>query len=371
MKNKTLFISGLAVASALLIAFVLLLVLGKNPLTFLFTLLTVMADDPNGNVLTSFISRLVPLTFTALGVAFAFRTGLFNIGAEGQFGMGILGAIIVGSMPGIPAPLHLVLSLAGGFVLGAIWGLIPGLLRAYFAVHEVVLSIMMNYIALYLLKGLFLPAFANPIKGHQAVSVQESASLVSLFGETELFRVPLNYWVFFLIMLLGVFVYHFIINKTTFGFELRAGGLNEHSARYAGMKSKRNIMLSLTIAGGLAGLGGAFYVLNGTTVATAGFVHTGFGFDGLVAALLGGSTPLGTLVGSGIFGYLSAVNIRLQQRVGIPKQITDMIMALILFFIAMAYAFEWLQAEVTKRRQKLQPEDTSEPFELSKEGGGI
>jgi len=371
MKNKTIFISGLSIICALFIAFIILLILGKNPLTFLVTLLTVLADDPNGNVLTSFVSRVVPLAFTALGVAFAFRTGLFNIGAEGQFGMGLLGAILIGSIPGIPAPLHVLLVLVGGFTFGAVWGLIPGFLRAYFAVHEVVLSIMMNYIALYLLKGLFLPALSHPMKAHQAISPQDSATLATVFGEAEFLRVPLNYWVFFLIMLVGVLTFHFIINKTTFGFELRAGGFNEHSARYAGMKSKRNIMLSLMIAGGFAGIGGAFYVLNGTTVATGGFVHTGYGFDGLVAALLGGSTALGTLVGSGIFGYLSAVNIRLQQRVGIPKQITDMIMALILFFIATAYAFEWLHRWLKKRRGKIESKDTSEPLELSTEGDGV
>jgi simple sugar transport system permease protein len=371
MKNKTLFISGLAIISALFIAFVLLLMLGKNPITFLMTLLTVLGDDPNGNVLTSFVSRLVPLTFTALGVAFAFRTGLFNIGAEGQFGMGIVGAILIGSIPGIPAPIHILLVLLGSFTFGALWGLMPGFLRAYFSVHEVVLSIMMNYIALYLIKGLFLPALSNPMKPYQALSPQPSATLESVFGAGEFLRVPLNYWVFFLIMLAAVGVFYFIINKTTLGFELRAGGFNEHSARYAGMKSKRNIMLSLTIAGGFAGLGGAFYVLNGTTVATSGFVHTGFGFDGLAAALLGGSTAIGTLVGSGVFGYLSAVNIRLQQRVGIPKQITDMIMALILFFIASAYGFEWLRKKLKQRREKKKPHDTSKPFEFSTEGEGV
>lgn len=351
MKNKTLIISIMAFVFALLISLLILLLLGKNPITFVITLFTVFFNDKNGTLMTSFLLRIVPLTFSALGVAFAFRTGLFNIGAEGQVSMGIFGAALVGTIPGIPTGLHLILVVLSGFIFGALWGLIPGIFRAYFEVHEVVITIMMNYIALELLKGVFLPMIADA-NGHQVKAMQASATLSTAFGDAKFLGVALNYWLFLVIALLAVALYHFIINKTVFGFELRAGGLNEHGAKYAGMKSKRNIMLSMAISGGFAGVGGAFYTLAGTIVSVAGFSHTGYGFDGMAAALLGGSTAVGSLIGSSILSYLGAVNTKIQQLVGVPKEITEMIVALILFFIAMSYAFELIMKHLNNKKAK-------------------
>jgi len=352
MNKKSLLISISAFVFALFIALLILLLLGKNPIEFLIALFTVFFNDKNGTLIRSFFTRIVPLTFSALGVAFAFRTGLFNIGAEGQVSMGVFGAVLVGTIPGIPVGLHFLLVILTGFIFGAVWGFIPGVLRAYFEVHEVVITIMMNYIALYLLRGLLLPMFSDPLQNHQTLPLQPSATLTQLFGETEILNVPLNYWVFLGFALIGVAVFYFIINKTVFGFELRAGGLNEAGAKYAGMHSKRNIMLSMTIAGGFAGIGGAFFMLTSVTTATASFSQTGYGFDGLAAALLGSSTALGAFAGSGILAYLSAISTKIQQLVGVPKEITEMIIALILFFIAMSYAFELFWNKFSKDKPK-------------------
>ena len=342
MKNKKLLVSLTAFVFALFIALIALMFLGKNPVSFLITLFTAFFNDKNGTLITSFFTRIIPLTFSALGVAFAFRTGLFNIGAEGQVSMGVLGAVVVGTIPGIPAGLHFILVILAGFVFGALWGLIPGILKAYFEVHEVVITIMLNYIALYLLRGLFLPMFNDPGHPHETIPIAASATLQNVFGAGRFLKVPLNYWFFLAITIFAVFAFHFIINKTVFGFELRAGGLNESGAKYAGMSAKRNIMLSMAIAGGFAGIGGAFFMLTSGSTATASFLQTGYGFDGLAAALLGSSTALGSFAGSGILAYLSAVSTKVQQLVGVPKEITEMIVALILFFIAMSYAFELL-----------------------------
>jgi len=365
-KNNTLLVSISAFLFAVFIALIILLFIGKNPITFLITLVTAFFNDRNGTLITSFLSRIVPLIFASIGVSFAFRTGLFNIGAEGQVSMGVFGAVLVGIIPGIPPGLHLILVILSAFVFGAIWGFLPGLLKAYFGVHEVVITIMMNYISLHLLRGYLMPLFADPEKIHQTLPLQESATFRRTFENFSFLRVPLNYWLFLIIGLLAIALFAFIINKTVFGFELRAGGFNKDAADYAGMKSKRNIILSMVISGGFAGIGGAFFILTSITTATNGFSQTGYGFDGLAAALLGGSTPIGSLIGSGVLGYLSAVSTKLQQLVGIPKEITEMIVALILFFIAMSYLFELSWTKILRKKV-----ETKKTNDVTNAGGEV
>lgn len=323
---------------ALLIVCFLLFFLQKNPLDFLFIIFTGFFTNPI--LLVTFFTKITPLIFATLAVAFAFRAGLFNIGAEGQLLMGMFGAIIIGIIPGIPTFIHLPLVLMSGFFFGALWGAIPGILKAFFQVHEVVISIMLNYIGFYLLKDQLLPLYGDPEKSKTLTyALLDSATLDNLTS-IQILGISLNEIIFFCIGLLAILLFYIIISKTKLGFELRAVGSNKFAARYAGMKSKRNIILAMLISGGFAGIGGAFYIINLGAIATNGFEMTNVGFDGLAAALLGSSMPLGSLVGSLILSYLSAISLEIQQVLAVPKEITDIIIALILFFIAIGYFFD-------------------------------
>ena len=354
MKNKVLRSSVTAFLAALLVTLIILALIGKNPFAFLYVIFTALFTDTTGNLLTGFVQKSVPIIFAGLGVAFAFRTGLFNIGAEGQVTMGIFGALAVGIIPGIPAIIHLPLTILAAAVMGGLWGLIPGILRAMFNVHEVVMTIMMNYISLYLMRDWLMPLFADPSKSDtQTYAIQDSVALKA-FGQTKLFGIPANIILFFIIGILGVILFSTIINKTKFGFELRTAGSNMDAADYAGMKSKRNMALSMAIAGAFAGVGGAFSLISTSLVATGGFTQTNVGFDGLAAALLGGSTGIGTFISGVLFSYLNIVSLEIQYVLDVPKEVTAMIIALILFFIAMSYMFDtaWAKVLVNKKPKK-------------------
>lgn len=364
MKKNTILTSISAFVFAVLVILIWLLFLGKNPIEFITILFTAFFNDKNGILISGFFLKISPLIFAAISVAFAFRTGLFNIGAEGQLSMGVFGAVVVGVIPGIPPFIHLPLVILSSFLFGAFWGFIPGMLKAVFKVHEVVITIMLNYIALYLLKDALLPIYADPSKSlTQTYPISENVLLKGL-STTKIIGVPLNSILFFLIALLAVGIFAFIINKTKFGFELRAGGLNRDAAEYAGIKSQRNIMLSMAIAGGFAGIGGAMYVVTLGSVATGGFSGTNIGFDGLAAALLGSSTPIGVLIGSGVLTYLSVVSLEIQQVLSVPKEITEMIVALILFFIAMSYMFDVMWSKIFGKFEK---KDEDKPTEKNLE----
>lgn len=348
MNKKVLRSSVTAFFAALLVTLVVLLLIGKNPLSFLWVIFSAFFTDSTGTLLSGFIIKSVPILFAGLGVAFAFQTGMFNIGAEGQVTMGIFGALAIGLIPGIPTIIHLPLTILGAAFMGAIWGFIPGILKAIFQVHEVVITIMMNYIALYLMKDWLLKYFADPEKAGTQTKILQESVLLKSFGQTKIFGIPANYLVYFAIGILGVVLFSFIINKTKLGFELRTVGKNIDAANYAGMKTKRNMALSMTIAGAFAGVGGAFFLFSTSLVATEGFVQTGIGFDGLAAALLGGSTGIGTYVSSLILSYLDIVSLEIQHVLSVPKEVTAMITSLILFFIAMSYMFDLLWDKTLK-----------------------
>ncbi|GBU11316.1 ABC transporter permease [Erysipelotrichaceae bacterium] len=359
--NKTKILSLLsAIIFAILVVLIILILLGKNPFDFLVVLFTAFFHDENGNMISNFFQQISPLIFAAIGVAFAFKTGLFNIGAEGQVTLGILGALVVGYIPNIPVFIHLPLVLLSGFIFGAFWGFIPGVLKAYFKVHEVVITIMLNYIALYLVKDTFFPIFGNPATtNRETLALADSLTFKNLAG-LKILRIPVNFWIYFLFALLAVGVFYFIIYKTKFGYEIRAGGLNSDAADYAGIKSKKNMMLAMMISGGFAGIGGAVYLLMIGTIATNGFELTNIGFDGLAASLLGSSTPIGVLFGSTILTYLNVISLEIQQVLIVPKEITSMIVALILFFIAMSYMFEKFWDKRLQKSEKKQPKNRKE-----------
>ncbi|PVZ58920.1 ABC transporter permease [Arthrobacter sp. H-02-3] len=270
-----------------------------------------------------------PLITAGLGVALAFRAGLFNIGAQGQIIMAGILASWVGFALHLPVGLHLLLVLVAGVVGGAVWGGIVGVLKARTGAHEVIVTIMFNYIALYLLRYLLdtdlfqRPGESTPI----SPILDPSAVYPLLFGSQYRLHVG-----FLLAIAATVFVW-WLLNRSTIGFEFRAVGANPKAALTAGINVPRATILVMTIAGGLAGLAGVAQVAGTEKVLTDGVAAT-YGFDAITVALLGRSSPWGTFAAGLLFGAFRAGAVQMQIQTGTPIDIVLVVQSLIVLFIA-------------------------------------
>jgi simple sugar transport system permease protein len=270
-----------------------------------------------------------PYIFAGLAVALGFRVGLFNIGVEGQLYIGAIFAVAAGIyITGLPAIIHIPLALLAGAIGGGIWGFIPGWLKAKTGGHEVINTIMMNYVAFrvseYLLRG----PLKNP-EGYSPVSawIQDSAKLFRFFDKPIRFHMG-----FFIALLVAGIVYWFLF-KTTWGYTLRTVGANPRAAKYAGMNITQSTVLAMVLSGGLAGLAGANEVL-GVNYNLAVAFSSGYGFDAIALALLGKSHPVGVVLAALLFGFLRNGAIQMQLTAGIPIDIISVLQAFILAFIA-------------------------------------
>lgn len=270
-----------------------------------------------------------PLICAGLGVTLAFRAGLFNIGAQGQIIIGATLAAWVGFSWQLPVGLHLLLVVLAGLVGGAVWGGLVGLLKARTGAHEVIVTIMLNYIAIYLVGYLLTtgafqrPGSSNPI----SPQLQATALYPRLFGDA--FRL---HWGFVVAVLATVFAW-WLLNRSTIGFELRAVGANPTAARTAGISVTKGYVVVMLVAGALAGLAGVAQVAGTEHVLTAG-VAASFGFDAITVALLGRSTPWGTFAAGVLFGAFRAGGVTMQTNTGTSIDIVLVVQSLIVLFIA-------------------------------------
>ena len=301
----------------------------KNPFdpTLPLTAYGALAQGAFGSY-DSLVSTLVlttPLLLAGLGVAIGFKGGLFNIGAQGQFLMGSVGAVaaavlVKGSPPIIAIPAALV----GGMVVGAAWAFVPGLLKATSGAHEVVTTIMMNYIALasmaWIVSGPLRQVGSNP----PSTPDVGAAALPIVLGRSGHIGI--------FIAFVAVPIAWYLLYRTTRGFEIRAVGANPDAARYAGVKPRRMIILTMSIAGMLAGLAGACVVLGISHRMNTTF-NTSVGFDSITVALLGRSNPIGVMFSALLFGAMRAGAPPMQINAGIPVELVDFLQALILLFL--------------------------------------
>jgi simple sugar transport system permease protein len=270
-----------------------------------------------------------PLILCGLAVAVAFKSGLFNIGAQGQFIFGAIGASFIGFHYQLPFGIHILIAVAFGILLAAVFGGIAGFLKAKTGAHEVIVTIMLNYIAArFILWILRQTAFLRPGRiDPLAPPVKESARLPLLLGDQ--FRV--NYGIL-IALAAAVFVY-FILNRTTLGFRFRAVGANATAARTAGISVGATTIAAMVFSGGLAGLGGAVHVLGNQYELTAD-VAGSFGFDAITVALLGRGSPVGVVLASILFAALRVGGVTMQANVQVPVEIVLVIQALVVLFIA-------------------------------------
>ncbi|MBI2762248.1 MAG: ABC transporter permease [Chloroflexi bacterium] len=271
-----------------------------------------------------------PLILAGLAVAVAFRSGIFNIGAEGQLKIGAVFAVWVGIWVPLPGPLHILAALAAGVIGGAAWGFIPGILKAKTGAHEVITTIMLNAIAQQIMLTLLLSPILQPEGGTTPISrtVMDSAQLPVLL---DLPKIRVHFGL--IIALLAAVWTSWLMFRTTKGFEFRAAGLNPRAAGYAGMRAGRTIVLAMIVSGGLAGLAGASEVL-GTTHYLSPTISPGYGWDAIALALLGGTRPSGVVIAALLFGALRAGGPSMALATGVPIDLLAFISALVIMFVA-------------------------------------
>ncbi len=291
-----------------------------------------------GESLGEVLFKATPLIITGLAVAFAFKTGLFNIGVSGQLMIGAFFAVYVGVKWNLPPSIHWLVAMLAGIFGGMLWALIPALLKAFRNVHEVVATIMMNYIAMYMSKMLIEATIYDTVR-QEARPVMTGAILPTL-GLDKLFgNAQINSGI--VIAILATIIVYVLLEKTTFGFQLKAVGFNRNAARYAGVNDKRNIVYSLLISGALAGLAGAVLYLapaNAIRLETT-YQISNYGFQGIAVALLGMSNPIGTMGAGLFFGYIEAANQELQAW-DFKREIIDIISSSIIYFSAFTLFFQ-------------------------------
>lgn len=349
-KRLSRWIPVIAVLLGFLFGALVMLLTGENPVILFKAVIRAVfginldyIGDPKRffsvRTLANYFVYVMPIVLTGLSVAFAFRTGLFNIGAEGQVIVGSMMAAIIGVLFDGPKIILLPAVIVGGALAGAVWGFIAGYLKAKYNVHEVVVTIMLNYTARYLSNYLLKQLPGS--KPHETVMLHSNALLQSKFLSAVTEKSLLHWG--FIIVIIAIVIFSYIINKTTFGYELKAVGYNPFAAEYAGMKVKRNAALSMAISGAFSGLAGVIIVAGtfGKGRVLSGFEN--YGFDGIAVALIGGNTGLGSLFSGMLLAALKASQPIMDGQ-GVPNAIAVIISASIIVFVAMKTGLiEWIQ----------------------------
>ncbi|WP_313756077.1 ABC transporter permease [Tissierella sp.] len=326
-KNKllTIIIPMVSVLLALLIGSILLLFIEVNPLEAYKYL--IFGNFTNIYNIAEIFVKATPIILTGLSFAFAFRTGLFNIGGEGQMFAGAMAAVFVGLKTGHLSPfITIPLCLLASIVAGGIWGMIPGILKGIFGSSEIIITIMFNYVALYLISYLVDKPLREASGFYpQTDLIGENAFLPYVISNTRL------HIGFIIAIIISVIVY-IVLWKTPFGYRLRAVGHNPDGAEYSGINIRRNIIISLAISGALAGVAG-FTEINGIHHRLLDNFSKNVGFDGIAAALLGSANPVGVVISSILLGMLQTGANSMQRGVGVPANIVSVIQALIIILV--------------------------------------
>ncbi|WP_223902136.1 ABC transporter permease [Lactobacillus laiwuensis] len=361
LKTKKILVPIISILAGFLVGAIIMLVWSYNPIQAYASMFSSALGNMNG--IGETIREATPLIFTAIGFAIASTAGFFNIGLPGQAQAGWLSSIwVVLANPNMPKAILLPLAVITGILAGALVAGIAGWLRAQFGTNEVITTIMINYIVLYSCQYLMQQVMSSKLRidTDTTKTIADNGSLKigwlsTMFGDSRI-----NAGVF--IALVAVFLYWYLMRKTTTGFEIRSVGTNAAASRYAGMSAKKNIMLSMLLSGGFAGLGG---VVQGLGTYQNYFTQTtslDIGWDGLSVALLGGGTAVGILLASLLFSILKIGGLGMQTIAGIPYEIVSIVIAAIIFFVAIQYVIGLLfKTKRTKETLKDAATEETEP----------
>ncbi len=363
-----------ATVLAFLIGGLVVLITGSNPITaykaifegtglnWFFPWVTGETREDAANDLQQTLILMTPLLLTGIAVAFAFRCGLFNIGGQGQYWVGFVAALYVGTrLEGTPRPLHVLLAILASIVAGGIWGGIAGLLKATVGAHEVITTIMLNWIAIF--GGTYLFEIGGRLQGPEpsiprSESVLDSARLWPIWGSLPALHAGL------FIALFALVVYYVLLNRTTLGYEVRAVGFNPEAARYGGISVSKNYFLALAISGAFAGLAGSVDVLGFKFgVSTGDFATNLIAFTGIAVALLGRNKAVGILFAALLFAALQigTSTRQLDPEVFEPALAVDlatMIQALVIFFVGAEFLilYFWRARRFLGPQPRISPE---------------
>lgn len=363
MKRNRFLYTVLAIVLGILMGSIILILSGTNPVEAYKVIFLGAFGKPK--YISWTIVKAVPLILTGLSVAFAFNTGLFNIGAEGQYIVGSIGALVVGLLLDLPPVIHGLLALLVGALCGYIWGALVGILKAKFQVNEVISSIMMNWIAFYLSNYLLSFPIIRNIESDNSYAIKQSASIkiagvwkMSKEGRAylaqhkflkDILNPPLNFGI--VIAIIAAIVVWYILKKTTLGYELRAVGFNEKAAEYGGININKSIVKSMGIAGILAGLAGAITVLGVSGDIGIMAAQEGYGFDGMAVALIAGNNPLGTIPAAFLYAGLIYGGGKLTT-IGTYSEVVNIIIGIMILFIAMPKLLDMIKFFFTKWSKK-------------------
>ena len=348
LADNAILFSLVSIVLGLIVGAIALLIAGFDPIHAYSAMIEGIFGKPKFIAWT--IIRSTPLILTGLSIAFAFKTGLFNIGAEGQFIIGSLVATIVGAGLQLPAIIHIPLVLIMAALGGAIWGGFAGWLKSKFGINEVIATIMLNWIAFYLSNFMIKStALARP-NSEASISIHESASLginwlTDLVGPAT----RVNWGIVISIIL--VLLIAFILFKTTLGFELRGVGFNKFGAEYGGINVNSSILKSMAIAGLLAGIAGAIQVMGVSHNITILAAQEGYGFDGIAVALIANSNPIGVIFSGLLFGAFKYGGTKMQS-VGAPSEVVNIVIGSIVYFIALSSVLRMLYIKMRDKKNK-------------------
>jgi len=345
--------SVLVIIIGLFIGFIILLVSDSAQAIPAFSTILTFGASSLRNV-GDVLLLATPIILTGLSVAFAYRTGLFNIGASGQFTFGAFVAVYISvELTFLPPPIRILSAILAAALVGALWGAIPGLLKAYRNVHEVITCIMTNYIGMFFVNFMIINYIFDQGRG-TSLPLPSDSNLPSL-GLENIFREPMGAAYrsshvnagIIIAILIAVLVY-IILEKTTFGYELKACGFNKDAAKYAGISENKNIVLSMMFCGALAGTAGALNYMNGTGLSMSVVDSLAMeGFTGISVAFLGLNHPIG-IIFSGIFvSYLYLGGARMQV-FGFSIEIIEVVIAMIIYFCAFVLVVKSLLSKVFK-----------------------
>ncbi|NMC79270.1 MAG: ABC transporter permease [Chloroflexi bacterium] len=332
-------ISIFAILVALAIGAVLIALSGIDPLKAY----GYMLEGSFGNLygFGETLSRFVPLLFTGLGFAVAFNSGFFSIGAEGQLYMGALGAAIAATLiHGLPAPLHITLTLLVGFAFGAVWSFIAGVLKVTIGANELINTMMLNYVAILIVELLVQGPLKDPNSmTPQTVAVADTAKLPYIIPGT---RLHLG----FILALLAAYATYYFMYRTPYGYQLRTIGANPRAAAYAGIGIAGGTLLAAALSGGLSGLGGAVELMGSQFRLLSGF-SPGYGLDGIGVAVMGRNKPIGIVMAALLFAVIRVGAGAMQRGIGVPSPLLSVIQGLlIVIVIASNYLTDRLSATV-------------------------
>lgn len=348
MKNKNrLFYTVVSVLLGFLFGSIILAINNISPLAAFKVIIFGAVGKPS--YISWVIVKAIPIILTGISVAFAFRTGLFNIGSEGQYIVGSIGAFLIGYLLKLPPVIHPIFALIGGTLFGALWGGIVGLLKSKFKINEVISSIMFNWIAFYFSNYLLGLKALRKVGTDTTYTIQSTAN-IELLGKwksskegidflmnhqllRQFLRPPIN-WGIVIAIAVAILVWY-IIKNTTLGYQLKAVGYNLDAAEYGGINIQKNQVISMSISGAISGLSGAIMVLG--VAGNIGLMATqqGYGFDGMAVALIAGNSPLACIPAGLLYAGLNYGGGKLNSALNTYSEVINIVIGIIIFFIAM------------------------------------